>query len=210
MNMGGGGVKADIGMIGLAVMGENLSLNLADKGFTVAVYNLEPEKVVRAFVEGRGRRGNIIGTYSLEELVAALEPPRRVMMMIRAGSPVDEVIAKLLPLLSPGDILIDGGNSNFQDTIRRVKLVEESGMLYVGSGVSGGEEGARRGPSLMPGGSPAAWARIRPVFQAIAAKAEGVPCCDWGGRRGPLREDGAQRHRIRRHAIDLRSLRPDA
>ena len=184
MNMGGGGVKADIGMIGLAVMGENLSLNLADKGFTVAVYNLEPEKVVRAFVEGRGRRGNIIGTYSLEELIAALEPPRRVMMMIRAGSPVDEVIAKLLPLLSPGDILIDGGNSNFQDTIRRVKLVEESGMLYVGSGVSGGEEGARRGPSLMPGGSPAAWARIRPVFQAIAAKAEGVPCCDWVGEGG--------------------------
>jgi 6-phosphogluconate dehydrogenase len=177
-------MKADIGMIGLAVMGENLSLNLADKGFTVAVYNLEPEKVVRAFVEGRGRRENILGAYSLQELVDSLEPPRRIMMMIRAGSPVDEVISQLLPLLEKGDILIDGGNSNFQDTIRRTKLVEKSGMLYVGSGVSGGEEGARHGPSLMPGGSPAAWPRVKPVFQAIAAKADGVPCCDWVGEDG--------------------------
>jgi len=177
-------MKADIGMIGLAVMGENLTLNLADKGFTVAVYNLKPEKVVRAFVEGRGQSGRIVGTYSLQELVDALEPPRRIMMMIRAGSPVDEVIGQLLPLLAPGDILIDGGNSNFQDTIRRTKLVESRGMLFVGSGVSGGEEGARRGPSLMPGGSVAAWPRIKPVFQAIAAVADGVPCCDWVGEDG--------------------------
>ena len=177
-------MKADIGMIGLAVMGENLTLNLADKGFTVAVYNLEPEKVVHAFTSGRGRSGRIVGTYSLKELVAALEPPRRIMMMIRAGSPVDEVIHQLLPLMEPGDILIDGGNSNFHDTIRRTKLVESRGMLYVGSGVSGGEEGARHGPSLMPGGSKAAWPRVKPVFQAIAAKIDGVPCCDWVGEDG--------------------------
>ena len=177
-------MKADFGMIGLAVMGENLTLNLADKGFTVAVYNLEPERVVRAFVEGRGRSDRIVGTYSLQELVGSLEPPRRIMMMIRAGSRVDEVIARLMPLMEPGDILIDGGNSNFQDTIRRTRLVEASGMLYVGSGVSGGEEGARRGPSLMPGGSRDAWPRVKPVFQAIAAKVDGVPCCDWVGEDG--------------------------
>ena len=177
-------MKADIGMIGLAVMGENLTLNLADKGFVVAVYNLEPEKVVHAFTSGRGRSERIIGTYSLKELVAALEPPRRIMMMIRAGSPVDEVIHQLLPLMELGDILIDGGNSNFQDTIRRTRLLESHGMLYVGSGVSGGEEGARHGPSLMPGGSKAAWPRVKPVFQAIAAKIDGVPCCDWVGEDG--------------------------
>ena len=177
-------MKADIGMIGLAVMGENLALNMADKGFTVAVYNRNPEKKVRAFVEGRGRREGIVGAYSLEEFVAALERPRRIMMMIRAGRPVDETIESLLPHLEEGDILIDGGNSNFRDTMRRAELLEARGLLYVGSGVSGGEEGARNGPSLMPGGTPAAWPRVKPVFQAIAASADGAPCCDWVGEGG--------------------------
>jgi 6-phosphogluconate dehydrogenase len=177
-------MKADIGMIGLAVMGENLALNMADRGFTVAVYDQNPEQVVRAFVEGRGRRAEIVGAYSLEELVASLEPPRRIMMMIRAGRPVDEVIEKLLSLLEEGDIVIDGGNSNFRDTMRRAALLEARGLNYVGSGVSGGAEGARRGPSLMPGGTPAAWPRIKPVFQAIAARADGAPCCDWVGEGG--------------------------
>jgi 6-phosphogluconate dehydrogenase len=175
--------KADIGIFGLAVMGENLALNLLDNGFKVAVYNRAPERV-RSFTGERAKDRDVVGAYSPEEFVESLEKPRKVMLMIRAGDPVDAVIEQLLPLLSPGDILIDGGNSNFHDTIRRTKRVEERGMLYVGTGVSGGEEGARHGPSIMPGGSKAAWPHIKPVFQAIAAKADGVPCCDWVGEDG--------------------------
>jgi len=176
--------KADIGMIGLAVMGENLSMNMERNGFTVAVYNIETEVVTR-FIEGRGKGGRFIGTYSFAELVQAVEPPRVIMMMIKAGDPVDQTIDKLLPLLSPGDIIIDGGNSHFPDTIRRTKYVESKGMLFIGTGVSGGEEGALGGPSMMPGGSPAAWPRVKPILQAICAKVEdGSPCCDWVGENG--------------------------
>ena len=174
--------KADIGMIGIAVMGQSLTLNMESKGFTVSVYDMEPEKSVKTFTEGRAAGKNIVGTYSLEEFVESLEKPRCIMMMIRAGKPVDDYIEKLIPLLDKGDILIDGGNSHFPDTIRRTKYLESHGLLYVGSGVSGGEEGALKGPSLMPGGSPDAWERIKPIFQAICAKVEGdVPCCDWVG-----------------------------
>ena len=176
--------KADIGLIGLAVMGENLVLNMESKGFTVAVFNRTTEKV-KNFVEGRGAGKNIIGTYSLEELVASIEKPRKIMMMIKAGSAVDATIDALLPLLDDGDILIDGGNSHFPDTVRRTAYVESQGKLYVGSGVSGGEEGALNGPSLMPGGSPAAWPHVKGVLQAICAKVEdGSPCCDWVGENG--------------------------
>lgn len=176
--------KADIGLIGLAVMGENLVLNMESKGFTVAVFNRTVEKV-KKFVEGRGKGKNIIGAYSLEELVASLKKPRKVMLMVKAGSAVDEFIEKLIPHLEKGDIIIDGGNSHFPDTIRRTKYVEEKGLLYIGTGVSGGEEGALNGPSLMPGGSPEAWPYVKPIFQAIAAKVEdGSPCCDWVGENG--------------------------
>ena len=176
--------KADIGLVGLAVMGENLVMNMESKGFTVAVYNRTTDKV-RAFVEGRAAGKNIIGTYSLEELVANLEKPRKVFMMVKAGSAVDQLIQQLLPLLEPGDILIDGGNSHFPDTVRRTAYVESQGMLYVGCGVSGGEEGALNGPSMMPGGSPAAWPFVKPIFQGICAKVEdGTACCDWVGENG--------------------------
>ena len=144
--------KADIGLIGLAVMGENLVMNMESKGFTVAVYNRTTEKV-KAFVEGRAAGKNIIGAFSIEELVGSLERPRKVMLMVKAGKPVDDFIEKLLPYLEAGDIIIDGGNSHFPDTIRRTEYVESKGLLYVGTGVSGGEEGALRGPSMMPGGS---------------------------------------------------------
>ena len=176
--------KADIGLIGLAVMGENLALNMESKGFTVAVFNRTTSKV-KDFTEGRAKGKNIIGTYSLEEFVAALKKPRIIMLMVKAGNPVDDFINMLIPLLEKGDIIIDGGNSNFLDTIRRTKYVEDKGLLYVGTGVSGGEEGALLGPSLMPGGSPEAWPYIKPIFQAIAAKVEdGTPCCDWVGTNG--------------------------
>ncbi len=176
--------KADIGLIGLAVMGENLVLNMESKGFTVAVFNRTVEKV-KNFVEGRGKDKNIIGTYSLEELVGALKKPRKIMLMVKAGKPVDDFIDKIIPLLEEGDIIIDGGNSHFPDTIRRTKYVEDKGLLYVGTGVSGGEEGALLGPSLMPGGSPGAWQHVKPILQAIAAKVEdGSPCCDWVGENG--------------------------
>ncbi len=176
--------KVDIGLIGLAVMGENLALNMASKGFSVAVYNRTVEKVQR-FMAGRAQGKGIIGAYSLEEFVASLDRPRKVLLMVKAGDPVDDFIAKLLPLLEPGDVIIDGGNSHFLDTIRRTELVEGRGLLYVGTGVSGGEEGALHGPSLMPGGSPAAWPLIKPIFQAIAAKvADGTPCADWVGPDG--------------------------
>ena len=177
-------MKADIGLIGLAVMGENLVMNMESKGFTVAVYNRTTSKV-QNFVEGRAKGKNIIGTYSLEELVANLKKPRRVMMMVKAGAAVDALIDTLIPLLEEGDILIDGGNSHFPDTIRRTQYVESKGLLYVGTGVSGGEEGALKGPSMMPGGSPAAWPHVKDVFQAICAKVEdGSPCCEWVGENG--------------------------
>ncbi len=176
--------KADIGLIGLAVMGENLVMNMESKGFTVAVFNRTVEKVTK-FVEGRAKGKNIIGTYSLEELAANLEKPRRVMMMVKAGQPVDDFIEKLLAVLEPGDIIIDGGNSHFPDTIRRCAYVESKGLYYIGTGVSGGEEGALLGPSMMPGGSPEAWPHVKPIFQAICAHvADGSPCCDWVGEGG--------------------------
>ena len=176
--------KADIGLIGLAVMGENLVMNMESRGFTVAVYNRSTEKVDR-FVGGRAAGKHIVGCHSPVEMVEALEKPRKIFMMVKAGQAVDELIAQLMPLLEPGDILIDGGNSHYPDTIRRCALVESRGLLYVGCGVSGGEEGALKGPSLMPGGSPAAWEAVRPIFQAICAKVEdGPPCCDWVGENG--------------------------
>jgi 6-phosphogluconate dehydrogenase len=176
--------SSDIGLIGLAVMGENLALNMASKGFTVSVYNRTTEKV-RSFIEGRAYGKSIVGAYSLPELISHLKKPRKVMMMVKAGDAVDSLIEALLPLLEPGDILIDGGNSHFPDTSRRTAYVENKGLLYVGTGVSGGEEGALKGPSMMPGGSPAAWPAIKPIFQAVCAKVEdGSPCCDWVGENG--------------------------
>ena len=175
---------ADIGLIGLAVMGENLVLNVESKGFTVAVYNRTVSKV-DDFMKGRGAGKKFIGAHSIEELVASLERPRKVMMLVKAGKPVDDFIDLLLPHLEPGDIIIDGGNSHFPDSIRRTEYVESKGMLYIGTGVSGGEEGALLGPSMMPGGSPEAWPYVKPIFQAVAAKVEdGSPCCDWVGEGG--------------------------
>ena len=176
--------KADIGLIGLAVMGQNLVLNMNDHGFRVAVFNRTTE-VVDEFLAGSARGTGIVGAHSLEELVGALARPRRVMLLVKAGRPVDDFIERLIPLLEAGDIIIDGGNSNYNDTIRRTARVESAGLLYIGTGVSGGEEGARRGPSIMPGGSPAAWPHVKPIFQAVAAKVEdGSPCCDWVGENG--------------------------
>lgn len=176
--------KADIGLIGLAVMGENLVLNMESKGYTVAVFNRTVQKV-DAFVNGRGKGKKFIGAHSLAELVSVLKRPRKVMMLVKAGKPVDDFIEQLIPLLEPGDIIIDGGNSHYPDTIRRTKYVESKGLLYIGTGVSGGEEGALKGPSMMPGGSPEAWPYVREIFQAVAAKVDdGVPCCDWVGENG--------------------------
>ncbi len=176
--------EADIGLIGLAVMGQNLVLNMEDHGFTVAVFNRTVSKV-DAFTEGEAKGKNIIGCHSIEELAAALKRPRRVMLLVKAGDAVDAFIDKLLGHLEAGDIIIDGGNSNFNDTIRRTAHVEGKGLLYIGTGVSGGEEGARHGPSIMPGGSPAAWEPVKPIFQAVAAKVDdGSPCCDWVGENG--------------------------
>ncbi len=175
--------QADIGLIGLAVMGENLVMNMESKGFTVAVYNRTASKV-QAFTQGRAKGKNIIGTYSPKELVSKLEKPRKVMMLVKAGQAVDDFIEALIPLLEPGDIIIDGGNSHFPDTIRRTAHVESKGLLYIGTGVSGGEEGALKGPSMMPGGSLAAWPYVKPIFQAVCAKADGAPCCDWVGENG--------------------------
>ncbi|WFE84053.1 decarboxylating NADP(+)-dependent phosphogluconate dehydrogenase [Parabacteroides chongii] len=180
--------KADIGLIGLAVMGENLALNMESKGFTVAVYNRSfpgEEGVVDRFVNGRGKGKNFIATHSIEELVDAVKCPRIIMMMIKAGAPVDEMIEQLLPHMSPGDVIIDGGNSDFHDTERRVKEVEAKGLYFVGSGISGGEEGALHGPSIMPGGSPEAWPIVKDILQSIAAKLDdGKPCCQWIGEGG--------------------------
>lgn len=176
--------KADIGLIGLAVMGENLVMNMESKGFTVAVYNRTVGKVDN-FVGGRAKGKNIIGTRSIQELVDNLKKPRRIMLMVKAGKPVDDFIDTLIPYLDAGDIIIDGGNSHFPDTIRRTKYVEEKGLLYIGTGVSGGEEGALKGPSMMPGGSPAAWPHVKNILQSICAKVEdGTPCCDWVGEDG--------------------------
>ncbi len=181
--------QADLGLYGLAVMGQNLVLNMNDKGYTISVFNRTVEKVDR-FLDNEAKDTNVIGTHSLEEFVASLKRPRRVMMLIKAGQAVDDFIDKLLPLLEDGDIIIDGGNSNFNDTIRRCKKVEEAGKLYIGTGVSGGEEGARNGPSIMPGGSPAAWEHVKEIFQATAAKVtdpvsgEEEACCDWVGEGG--------------------------
>ncbi len=172
---------SDIGLIGLAVMGENLVLNMESKGFQVSVFNRTTSKV-DSFVADRAKGKNIKGTHSLEELVQSLERPRKIMLMIKAGSSVDANIESLIPLLEPGDIIIDGGNTHFPDTNRRTAYVESKGLLYIGTGVSGGEEGALLGPSIMPGGSPKAWPFVKPIFQAIAAKMEdGTPCCDWVG-----------------------------
>ena len=176
--------KCDIGLVGLAVMGENLVMNMESKGFQVAVYNRTTEKVKR-FVEGRAAGKSIVGCYSIEELVASLAKPRKVFMMVKAGAAVDSLIDQLIPHLEEGDILIDGGNSHFPDTVRRTAYVESKGLLYVGCGVSGGEEGALNGPSMMPGGSPAAWEYVKPIFQGICAKVEdGAACCDWVGENG--------------------------
>jgi 6-phosphogluconate dehydrogenase len=174
---------SDIGLIGLAVMGENLVLNMESKGFQVSVYNRSSQKV-DDFIAGRAKSKNIKGTHSIEDLVKSLACPRKVMLMIKAGSAVDEMIEAIIPHLSPGDIIIDGGNTHFPDTNRRTALVESKGLLYIGAGVSGGEEGALMGPSIMPGGSKTAWPFVKPIFQAIAAKVDGAPCCDWVGENG--------------------------
>src|ERR1043166_6996882 len=175
---------ADIALIGLAVMGQNLILNMNDHGFKVVAYNRTVSKVDE-FLSHEAKGTNVVGAHSIEEMVQGLKRPRRVMMLVKAGAPVDEFIEQLLPHLEPGDIIIDGGNSLYDDTIRRTKYVESKGLLYIGTGVSGGEEGARRGPSIMPGGSPAAWPHVKDIFQKIAAKVEdGTPCCDWVGENG--------------------------
>lgn len=176
--------KADIGLIGLAVMGENLVLNMERNGYTVAVYNRTVEKVDR-FMNGRGKDKKFIGAKSIGEFVDSLERPRKVMLLVKAGKPVDDFIEMVLPHLEKGDIIIDGGNSHFPDSVRRTNYVESKGMLFIGTGVSGGEEGALMGPSIMPGGSADAWPHVKEIFQAISAKVEdGSPCCDWVGSDG--------------------------
>jgi len=176
--------QADIGLIGLAVMGENLVLNMENHGHTVAVFNRTVSKV-DDFINGKAKGKKIIGAHSIKELVDSLEKPRRVMLMVKAGKAVDDFIDQLIPLLEPGDIIIDGGNSHFPDTIRRTKSLEEKGFLFIGTGVSGGEEGALKGPSIMPGGSPKAWPHVKGIFQSICAKVEGgFPCCEWVGNDG--------------------------
>lgn len=178
--------QCDIGLIGLAVMGQNLVLNMADHGFTVAAYNRTTSKV-DDFIAGPAKGKSIVGVYSPEELVQSLKKPRRVMMMVKAGSAVDVNIEQLVPLLDKGDIIIDGGNSYFQDTERRIKDLEPKGILFMGTGISGGEEGARHGPSIMPAGSADAWPHVKPIFQSIAAQVgpnKNIPCCDWIGRGG--------------------------
>src|SRR5271154_787699 len=176
--------KADIALIGLAVMGQNLILNMNDHGFTVVAFNRTVAKVDE-FIANEAKGTKVIGAHSIQEMVGLLKKPRRVMMLVKAGAAVDEFIEQLIPVLEPGDIIIDGGNSLYTDTIRRTKHIESKGLLFVGTGVSGGEEGARHGPSIMPGGSPAAWPHVKDIFQKIAAKVEdGSPCCDWVGEGG--------------------------
>ncbi len=176
--------QGDIGLIGLAVMGQNLVLNMNDHGYTVVVYNRTTSKV-DDFLANEAKGTKVQGAHSIEELVAKLKRPRRIMMLVKAGQPVDDFIAQIVPFLEPGDIIIDGGNSLFDDTNRRQRELEAKGLLFIGTGVSGGEEGARRGPSIMPGGSPAAWPHVKEIFQSISAKVEdGSPCCDWVGEEG--------------------------
>jgi len=185
----GNTTTADIGLIGLAVMGENLVLNMESKGFSVAVFNRTISKV-DDFVQGRGSGKKIIGCQSMSELASALSRPRKAVIMVKAGKPVDDAIEQLLEVFEKGDIIIDGGNSNYQDSIRRTAYVESKGLLFIGTGVSGGEEGALKGPSIMPGGSPSAWQEVKPILQAISAKVDSdqgtgsVPCCDWVGENG--------------------------
>lgn len=176
--------QADIGLIGLAVMGQNLALNMNDHGFIVAVFNRTTSKVDE-FLQGPAHHSNIIPTHSIQELIKTLKRPRRIMLMVKAGEPVDEFIEQLLPFLEKGDIIIDGGNSLFTDTNRRVKTLNAKGIFYIGTGISGGEEGARHGPSIMPGGNVEAWPHVKGIFQSISAKADnGEPCCDWVGDEG--------------------------
>ena len=176
--------QGDMGLIGLAVMGQNLVLNMNDHGYTVVVYNRTTSKV-DDFLANEAKGTKVQGAHSIQELVSKLKRPRRVMMLVKAGQPVDDFIAQITPHLEPGDIIIDGGNSLFNDTSRRQRELEAKGLLFIGTGVSGGEEGARRGPSIMPGGSPAAWPHVKDIFQSISAKVEdGSPCCDWVGEEG--------------------------
>lgn len=176
--------QADIGLIGLAVMGQNLVLNMNDHGFTVAVFNRTVSKVDQ-FLSGPAKGTKVVGAHTLKDFFAALKRPRKIMMMVKAGAPVDELIEECLPFLEKGDVVIDGGNSHYPDSERRNQMLASKGILFIGAGISGGEEGARHGPSIMPGGNPAAWPLIRPIFQAIAANAEdGKPCCEWVGEGG--------------------------
>lgn len=176
--------KADIGLIGLAVMGENLVLNMERNGFTVSVFNRTVEKVDR-FLQGRGKGKNFIGAKTIEEFIGSLDRPRKVMLLVKAGKPVDDLMEMVIPHLEKGDIIIDGGNSHFPDSIRRTRYLEDKGLRFIGTGVSGGEEGALLGPSIMPGGSTDAWPYVKDIFQSIAARVEdGTPCCDWVGRDG--------------------------
>jgi 6-phosphogluconate dehydrogenase len=175
--------RADIALIGLAVMGQNLVMNMNDHGFTVAVYN-RTASVTDDFLATSAKGSNVIGTKSVEELVKQLKSPRRIVILVKAGAAVDAVIEQLAPLLSPGDIIVDGGNSHFPDSQRRHDALKQRGLRFIGSGVSGGEEGARRGPSIMPGGDPEAWPYVKDIFQSIAAKVDGDPCCDWVGSGG--------------------------
>ncbi len=175
--------SCDIGLIGLAVMGQNLVLNMNDHGYKVAVFNRTLSKV-DDFINNEAKGTEVVGTHSVEELASLLKRPRRIMLMVKAGSTVDEMIEHILPYLEKGDILIDGGNSHYPDTTRRTRTLAEKGILFIGTGVSGGEEGARTGPSIMPGGNPEAWPHVKEIFQSIAAKVDGVPCCDWVGEEG--------------------------
>jgi 6-phosphogluconate dehydrogenase len=174
---------ADIGLIGLAVMGQNLVLNMNDSGYTVSVYN-RTTQVTEDFLAGPAKDTRVQGFADLNEFVASLKRPRRIMLMVKAGAVIDKVIESLLPYLEEGDIIIDGGNSNYLDSVRRTKALREQGFRFIGTGVSGGEEGARHGPSIMPGGDPEAWPHVRDILQDIAAKVDGVPCCDWVGEDG--------------------------
>lgn len=176
-------MQADIGLIGLAVMGQNLVLNMNDHGYTVAVFNRTTSKV-DDFMAGPAKGTKVIPTHSLKEFVSKLKKPRRIMLMVKAGAPVDEFIQQCLPFLEKGDIIIDGGNSLYTDSTRRTKDLAEKGILFIGTGISGGEEGARHGPSIMPGGNPAAWPAVKQIFQSISAKVDGEPCCDWVGDDG--------------------------